>query len=166
MEFPQEITRLADEIVELLRQRGQTLTTAESCTGGLIAGAITAIAGSSDIFYGGFVTYANEAKVGMVGVQAATLDRYGAVSEETVREMAEGARRAAGTDWSISVSGIAGPGGGTKLKPVGLVHFGLSRQTGTTHRRVEFGNAGRALVRQKAVGTALSMVLAALQDAA
>lgn len=166
MEFPQEITRLADEIVELLRQRGQSLATAESCTGGLIAGAITAIPGSSQMFFGGYVTYANEAKVRMLGVGTATLDRHGAVSEQTVREMAEGARTAAGTDWAISVSGVAGPGGGSQEKPVGLVYFGLARAEGTTHRRVEFGDVGRSRVRQKAVGTALSMVLAALQDGA
>lgn len=163
MEFPEQIQDLASEIVATLARRGETLGTAESCTGGLIAAAITDIPGSSTAFFGGFVTYANEAKVNLIGVSAATLDRHGAVSKETVREMAEGARMAAQTDWAIAVTGIAGPGGGTIHKPVGLVYFGLSGLAGTTHRRVEFGDIGREVVREKAVGTALSMVLAGLQ---
>lgn len=165
MDYPEPIRELAGEIVAALGRRGETLGTAESCTGGLIAGAITDIAGSSKAFFGGFVTYANEAKVNLIGVSATTLDRHGAVSKETVREMAEGARHAAATDWAIAVTGIAGPGGGSPEKPVGLVYFGLSGPAGTTHRRVEFGNIGRAMVREKAVGTALSMVLAGLQAA-
>jgi nicotinamide-nucleotide amidase len=116
-EIDTAVARLAD----LLRARGERLAAAESCTGGLIAGACTSIAGSSDWFERGFVTYSNEAKVEMLGVEATLIAQHGAVSEEVVRAMAQGALQRSRATWSIAVSGVAGPGGGTATKPVGLV---------------------------------------------
>ncbi|HIT68410.1 MAG TPA: competence/damage-inducible protein A [Candidatus Aphodomonas merdavium] len=117
-------------LVCALRQSGKTLSTAESCTGGMISSRIVNVTGASDVFLQGFVTYANEAKVRALGVREETLAAYGAVSRETALEMAEGARRAAGTDFAVSVTGVAGPGGGTPEKPVGLVWLGLASQAG------------------------------------
>jgi nicotinamide-nucleotide amidase len=114
------------EIGRLLAERAWTLATAESCTGGLVSHRITNFPGSSDYFMGGFVTYSNEAKEKFLGVQSQTLEAHGAVSEETAREMARGARRQMGVDVAVSITGIAGPGGGTADKPVGLVYIGLS----------------------------------------
>ena len=113
-----------EELVRLLAKKQMTITTAESCTGGLIAGTIVNVAGASDVLNEGYVTYSNEAKQRLVHVKAETLERFGAVSEETAREMAAGAAKAAGSDVAISATGIAGPGGGTKEKPVGLVYIG------------------------------------------
>ncbi len=116
---------LERQVGALLRQRGSKLATAESCTGGLLADRLTDVPGSSDYFLGGIVAYAYEAKVAMLEVSWATLQRYGAVSSETVLEMARGARKALGAELAISVSGIAGPGGGLPNKPVGTTWFGL-----------------------------------------
>lgn len=113
--------QLPDQLVHLLKENNQTITTVESCTGGLIASKITSVAGSSAVFGAGFVTYSNEMKTAMVGVKTKTLNQYGAVSEDVVIEMAQGALEKSGSDWAIAVSGIAGPGGGTNDKPVGTV---------------------------------------------
>jgi PncC family amidohydrolase len=120
---------------QLLREKGLTLATAESCTGGLVADRITNVPGSSDYFRGGIVAYAYEAKVGLLGVSWNTLRTFGAVSEETVIEMARGARVALGADIAISISGIAGPGGGLPDKPVGTTWFGLSTTEGDWARK-------------------------------
>ncbi len=128
---------LAAVVGGLLRGRGQTLTTAESCTGGLVSQLITAEAGSSDVFRRGFVTYANEAKQEMLGVPEPLLVEHGAVSEPVARAMAEGARRTAGADWGVALTGIAGPGGGTPDKPVGLVFAGVAGPQGTRVRRLQ-----------------------------
>ncbi len=117
--------RLETRVGDLLKARGQTITTAESCTGGLILHRLTNIAGSSAYVLGGIVAYSNEAKVKFLGVQEETLMRHGAVSEPTAREMARGVRALFGTDFALSVTGIAGPGGGTPEKPVGLTYIGL-----------------------------------------
>lgn len=122
-------------IGDLLREKRQTLAVAESCTGGLICSRLTRIPGSSAYFMGGMVTYSNEQKVKALGVSAATLARHGAVSEETAREMAAGVRRAVGTDYGLSVTGIAGPEGGTPEKPVGLVYIGLATKNQVEARR-------------------------------
>jgi nicotinamide-nucleotide amidase len=114
-------TLLAQRVLDLLRERGQTLTTAESCTGGLIASMLTRIPGSSDAFHAGFVTYANHVKQSVLGVDAEVLDTQGAVSEPVVRQMALGAIERAGADYAVAVSGIAGPDGGSEEKPVGTV---------------------------------------------
>ncbi len=166
--FDDKTIGLATIVVNWLRDTKQTIITAESCTGGLIVGALTAIPGSSDVVYGGYVTYANEAKTAMVGVEATMIAQYGAVSEQVVRAMAEGALAAGKADVSIAVSGIAGPGGGTREKPVGLVHFacGLKDQKSfsglvekTMHREEKFGEIGRDAIRKNTVDRALQMVL-------
>ena len=129
---------LEAQIGTLLRQNGLKLATAESCTGGLIGHRITDIPGSSDYFIGGVVAYANQAKVALLGVSWDTLNKYGAVSRETVLEMAAGARRTLGADIAVSVSGIAGPGGGLPDKPVGSVWVGLNASDGEWARTFRF----------------------------
>ena len=150
---------LAAEVVRRLVARGDMLVTAESCTGGLVAAALTDIAGSSEAIYGGFVTYDNRAKRDLLGVTAAMLESHGAVSDVVARAMAEGARRAAGVGLAVAVTGIAGPGGGSARKPVGLVYFACATAAGTTtaiERR--FGDIGRRQVREKSVDAALELV--------
>jgi len=160
MEFDKDITLLADNLLEAARQRGLLIATAESCTGGLLSAALTSIAGSSDVIDRAFVTYTNEAKQQMLGVNAKSLDRYGAVSEVVVKEMAYGALANSMADLSLSISGIAGPSGGTKDKPVGTVYFGVS-QLGETPRaeKRSFGDLGRNEIRRQAVLVALSLML-------
>lgn len=152
---------LAKKVNDRLNIAGHVAVTAESCTGGLIAAALTSVSGSSAILYGGFVTYANQAKSEMIGVPAELIAGHGAVSEPVARAMAEGARRTAGVDVSIAVTGIAGPGGGSEEKPIGLVHFGLTTRTRTVHRVKHFGDLGRDGIRQSAVRIALEMILEA-----
>ena len=153
----------AEALLVLARRRGAKIATAESCTGGLIAGAITDVAGSSDIFDRGFVTYSNVAKSDMLGVPAARLRQFGAVSEEVARDMAEGALARSAADLAVSVTGIAGPGG-SGYKPEGRVCFGLAARTAATlTETVDFGPLGRAEVRRAAVEHALAMVQRALR---
>ncbi|MHA6324204.1 CinA family protein [Roseivivax sp. CAU 1753] len=152
---------LAERLLDLAVAKGATVTTAESCTGGMIAAAITDIAGSSDIFGRGFVTYSNAAKSEMLGVRTTTLEAHGAVSEPVAAEMAEGARRAANADLAIAVTGIAGPGG-SEHKPEGRVCFALATATGTQTETVEFGAQGRARVRAASRDHALGLMIAAL----
>lgn len=153
----------AEALLQALRQRGLKLATAESCTGGLIAGLLTEIAGSSDVVERGFVVYSNEAKMDLLGVPAHVIERHGAVSEACARAMAEGALENSKADIAISVTGVAGPGGGSPEKPVGLVHFGCAARHGpTTHRRFVFEKANRAEVRLRAVMEALDLVRAQL----
>ena len=129
-----EIVELAAELGRRLAARRAFVTAAESCTGGLVAGAITAIPGSSGWFQRGFVTYSNEAKTEMLGVPAETLARHGAVSEETARSMAEGALRTSRADYAVAITGVAGPDGGTAAKPVGMVCFGWAARDGRDDR--------------------------------
>ncbi|WP_102223317.1 CinA family protein [Acidimangrovimonas sediminis] len=153
----------ADRLLAAARARGALLATAESCTAGLIAGAITEVAGSSDIFDRGFVTYSNVAKRDMLGVKAATLEAHGAVSEEVAREMAEGALARSGATLAVAVTGIAGPGG-SEHKPEGRVCFGLAADgLPTQTETVEFGAIGRSQVRAATVDHALDLLIAALQ---
>lgn len=149
----------AASLVELAKAGGLTLATAESCTGGLIAAALTEIPGSSAVFGYGFVTYANEAKTAMLGVALATIEAEGAVSEAVARAMAEGALRHAGADRAIAVTGIAGPDGGSPEKPVGTVWFGLARRGGAivAERRVLPGD--RAAIRAATVDHALDLLI-------
>ncbi len=127
----------------LLKETGLTLSLAESCTGGLIANMLTNVAGSSEYFYGGVVAYSNSAKVKYLGVDESTLKTFGAVSSETAREMADGMRKSSGTDIALAVTGIAGPDGGSPLKPVGLVYIAISGQNETVCRDYIFkGNRG------------------------
>lgn len=147
-------------LLDAARAKGVMIATAESCTGGLIAGAITDVAGSSAIFDRGFVTYTNAAKEQMLGVQATTLATHGAVSEAVAREMAEGALARSDAALAVAVTGIAGPGGGTQVKPEGRVCFGLARQGMPTRlETVDFGPLGRAEVRAATVAHALTMLL-------
>lgn len=150
-----EILRLSAQVGLRLAALKAKVTCAESCTGGWLAKSITDIAGSSGWFDYGFVTYSNQAKQRLIGVSEETLERYGAVSAETVREMARGALLAAGADFSLSVSGIAGPGGGTEDKPVGTVWFGLSDKTGALVAREARFDGDRNAVRLQAVRFAL-----------
>src|SRR5690606_14530617 len=129
-----------------------------------IAGALTSVAGSSDAFYGGFVTYANQAKMAMIDVSEKTLAEYGAVSEQTAREMAEGARKVSGVDFAIAVTGIAGPGGGSAEKPVGLVYLACAGASGTTCRKELYGDLGRDGIREATIVTALKLVLENLKN--
>ena len=149
-------------ILQAARAQGLKIATAESCTGGMVAAALTDIAGSSDVFDRGFVTYSNEAKVQMLGVSPATLTAFGAVSEQTALEMATGALRAANADLSIAVTGIAGPGG-SDHKPEGRVCFATARRHQPTHvETVEFGPLGRARVRAAARDHALALLAKAM----
>lgn len=158
--FPGDIIALSTGIIEEFTARGLTVATAESCTGGLIAGALTDIAGSSAVVDRGFVTYSNTAKHVMIGVSEETLGRFGAVSKETALEMVEGALKAAGTSLAVAVTGIAGPGGGSPEKPVGLVHLAAASKTGKRiHREMRYGDLGRTAIRLATVRTALEMLL-------
>ncbi len=161
MSFDAEILRQATAVLERARARGWRIATAESCTGGLIAGALTEIPGSSDVVDCGFVTYSNAAKSAMLGVPEAVLAAHGAVSAEVVRAMAAGARARAGVDMAVSVSGVAGPGGGSADKPVGTVWFGLATPAGVQASRQLFPG-DRAAVRRATVAQALALLEAAV----
>lgn len=150
---------LAEQLGASLKAQGMMLATAESCTGGGIAQAITDIAGSSAWFERGFVTYANAAKVEMLGVRQATLDAYGAVSEATVREMAAGALQHSHSDLSLAVSGVAGPGGGSQEKPVGTVWFAWALRGGEVRARRYLLDGDRASIRRQSVQIALQGAL-------
>lgn len=156
--FRAETLSLAQSVIEACRARRWRVATAESCTGGLVAAALTAIAGSSDVVERGFVTYSNEAKSELLGIPSELIAAHGAVSAETAAAMALGAVARAPVDLAISVIGIAGPGGATATKPVGLVLYGLARRGGTcrTERRVFSGD--RASVRQAALEVALELL--------
>src|SRR6202050_3167187 len=150
---------LARSLLDLCRSRKLTIATAESCTGGLVAGALTDIPGSSDVIDRGFVTYSNDAKRTMLGVKITTLATFGAVSKETATAMAVGALEKAGVDLAVSITGIAGPGGATPGKPVGLVHLAVAARDGRIlHRECRFGAIGRSAVRQRSVVEALRML--------
>ena len=155
-------TVLAEEVVKMLKAAKMTVTTVESCTGGLLSGTLVDVAGVSDVFNQAFVTYANEAKHSLVGVNQETLDSYGAVSEETAREMAEGGAKAAKADACLSVTGIAGPGGGTAEKPVGLVYIGCHVNGSTVVERNIFSGTRRE-VREQSVLAALKLLKKQLQ---
>jgi len=158
--------RVTDEAARLLddlRACRLKVATVESCTGGLIAGALTEIAGSSDVVDRGFVTYSNEAKNELVGVPMALIDTHGAVSEPVARAMAEGGLERSRADITVSVTGVAGPGGGSAEKPVGLVHFGCAaRGTETLHQRHEFADRGRGFIREETVLQAFRMIREAM----
>jgi nicotinamide-nucleotide amidase len=155
--------RKTRHLLTLARDQGVKIATAESCTGGLLAGAITTVPGSSDIFDRGFVTYSNGAKVELLGVEPAVLSQFGAVSEEVAHEMASGALIHSAAHLTVSVTGLAGPGG-SNHKPEGRVCFGLAYQGHpTVTETVEFGPLGRSNVRRAAVHHALDLLIAALE---
>jgi nicotinamide-nucleotide amidase len=157
--FALDITEAARTLLEACHKRGLKIATAESCTGGLIAGALTAIPGSSDVVERGFVTYSNEAKTEMLGVPADLIARKGAVSMEVAMAMAEGALKHAPADIVVAVTGIAGPGGGSDTKPVGLVHIAAARRGGARlHEECRFGDIGRDEVREATARTSLELM--------
>jgi nicotinamide-nucleotide amidase len=149
----------AKRLLDFYRARGMRVAAAESCTGGLVAAALTAVPGSSDVFECSFVTYSNGAKQELLGVPAATLRRYGAVSAETASAMARGALQRSGADCAVSITGIAGPSGGSKEKPIGLVYFATATRNGKSvaSRRL-FGNIGRQRVRELSALEALALL--------
>jgi nicotinamide-nucleotide amidase len=158
--FPADILALSEKIIREFSAAGLMVSTAESCTGGLIASALTEISGSSAVVDRGFVTYTNTAKMEMLGVQEETLARFGAVSEETARQMVHGALFRSRAAVAVAVTGIAGPGGGSPEKPVGLVHLAAkSRRGELIHRKMLYGDIGRDKVRLATVATALEMLL-------
>jgi nicotinamide-nucleotide amidase len=149
----------ATSVLQRARSNGLKIATAESCTGGLVAAALTEIAGSSDVVDRGFVTYSNDAKHVMLGVPTTTLQRHGAVSAETAAAMAKGALQHSLADIAVAITGIAGPGGGSKQKPIGLVHFAAASRNGSRVARVKrYGNIGRGRVRQRSVAEALRLL--------
>lgn len=156
-----ELTAQAARLIDLCRRKKLLLATAESCTGGLIAAVITSVPGSSDVFDSGFVTYSNAAKTAMIGVPAELIVQVGAVSEAVARAMASGALRHSKASIAIAVTGVAGPGGGSMLKPVGLVHCAAARTAGNTlHQELRMGDIGRDAVRKQTVSYALQMAYA------
>ncbi len=160
MTFSPELLAKAEALHAACRAAGLKIAVAESCTGGLLAGLLTELAGSSDSFDRGFVTYSNQAKHELLGVPNDMLADYGAVSEPVARAMAEGALNVARVDLTVSITGVAGPGGGSPMKPVGHVHFGAARRgKPTLHEVRSFGDLSRAEIRLKAVDAAMDMLL-------
>jgi nicotinamide-nucleotide amidase len=157
--FPEDLVDDARKLLERLRAQQKMLVTAESCTGGLIAGLFTEIAGSSDVIERGYVTYSNAAKMSCLGVSGDLLAKHGAVSAEVARAMAQGALANSQADVAVSVTGVAGPGGGSAEKPVGLVHFGAAIKGGqVVHLERRFGDIGRGPIRLASVKAALSLI--------
>lgn len=149
----------AEMVLADLRQRGLKIVTAESCTGGLIAGVLTECAGSSDVVERGFVTYSNEAKVAMLGVPRRLIETVGVISREVAEAMATGALAQSLADVSVAVTGVAGPGGGSAAKPVGLVHIAAARRGGSVlHEEYRFGSVSRSDIREQSVRSALALV--------
>ena len=155
----------AKRLLDLCRRRGLHVATAESCTGGMVAAALTDIAGSSDVVECGFITYSNAAKEAMLGVPAATLKQYGAVSAETAAAMAAGALGSSQADLTVAITGVAGPGGGSRQKPVGLVHFAAASRDGRRLARSRrYGKIGRRRVRERSVAEALALLQALAEE--
>jgi nicotinamide-nucleotide amidase len=155
----EELGNRATALLDLCKSKHLMVVTAESCTGGLVAAALTNIEGSSAVIDRGFVTYTNDAKQQMIGVPEATIEQHGAVSRETAEAMARGALAHAAADLAVSVTGIAGPSGGTPSKPVGLVHFAAASRSGRLiHQERKFGDVGRTEVRRKSVLQAMAML--------
>jgi nicotinamide-nucleotide amidase len=156
---------LASVVLDQLRRRGQTLAVAESCTGGGLGAALAAVPGASDVLLGGVIAYANSVKEGLLGVPAALLEAHGAVSDPVAHAMAEGARRATGADWALAITGVAGPGGGSPEKPVGLVHIAVAGPAGCSSEGVRFGaSRGRSWIQTLAAGEALNRLRLALLE--
>ena len=163
--FGMDEASLASVLLEQLRSRGQTLAVAESCTGGGLGAALAAVPGASDVLLGGVIAYANSVKQGLLGVPAALLEAHGAVSDPVARAMAEGARRATGADWALAITGVAGPGGGSAEKPVGLVHIAVAGPAGCSSEGVRFGaSRGRSWIQTLAAGEALNRLRLALLE--
>jgi len=156
--FSADLLVRAERLLAGARAKGLKIATAESCTGGLVAGLLTEIAGSSDVFERGFVSYSNQAKQQLLGVPADLLARHGAVSAEVARAMAQGALEHSQAELAVAITGIAGPGGGSPDKPVGLVHIAAARGDKLVHRECRFGDIGRSQVRLASIETAIGML--------
>jgi len=157
--FPDRLRNLALLILDDAEQARLKIATAESCTGGLVAALFTDIPGSSTVFERGFVTYSNKAKEEMLGVPGDVLADYGAVSEPVARMMAEGAMQNSRANIAVGITGVAGPGGGTKMKPVGLVHVACARENrAVVHEMLQLGDIGRSAIRMEALETALKLI--------
>jgi nicotinamide-nucleotide amidase len=162
--LPSALVGAAADLLNALRERGLRLAAAESCTGGLLTAVLTEVAGSSDVLDRGFVTYSNDAKTRMLGVAAALIAREGAVSEAVARAMAEGALAHSDADIAVAITGVAGPGGGSEAKPVGLVHLAAAgKGTGVVHQECRFGDIGRDQVRMRSVDAALALLRTLLE---
>jgi len=158
--FPNPVMRLAKTLLKQATEAKLAIAFAESCTGGLIAAAVTELDGASAVVDRGFVVYSNRAKTEMLGVPPELIGQYGAVSEEVARAMAQGALKHSGAQLSVSCTGIAGPTGGTPTKPIGLVHFAAAREGQTTlHQECRFGDIGRSEIRMRSVEAALKLLL-------
>lgn len=158
-----KLHELAGQVIENLTAGGKTVFTAESCTGGLVSAALTHIPDSSKVFLGGVVAYANDIKTRLLGVSASLIAERGAVSEEVAGQMAEGARIASGADFGVAVTGIAGPGGGSASKPVGLVYIAVSCASGTKSMELHL-SGGREEIRFSAASAAIELLLSVFQD--
>lgn len=163
--FAAELLADAEALIQHCRARDLKIATAESCTGGLVAALLTSVSGSSDVFERGFVTYSNRAKLECLGLEASMLDQFGAVSTETAKAMAAGVLARAPVEIALSVTGIAGPGGGSLAKPVGLVYFGCATHDAITVVEKRFGDIGRAGVRSAAVAVGLDLLRKAAESA-
>jgi len=162
--FPSDLVDEARQLLDTMRERGLMLVTAESCTGGLISALLTEIPGSSDVVERGFVTYSNAAKASCLGIDPQVIEANGAVSEVVARAMAAGALAKSEADIAVAVTGVAGPGGGSAEKPVGLVHFAAARRgQPLLHLERRFGDLGRTTIRLASVRTALDLVKAAIK---
>ena len=158
------VNALAETLVTLAREKNVTFGTAESCTGGLISAAVTGVSGASAVFYGGIVSYDNSVKAGLLGVREETLASVGAVSPKTAIEMSTGAIKALSVDFAVSVTGIAGPGGGTPTKPVGLVYISTASKNGAITVKENLFKGDREEVRRQTVETALTMLISAIEQ--
>ena len=157
-----DLALLADQLCSSLRLRSETLSAAESCTGGWLARVVTSVSGASDVFWGGVVTYADEAKTELAGVPPALIHNHGAVSAEVAEALAEGIRSRSGTDWAVSITGIAGPTGGSPEKPVGTVWIAIAGPSGTTTRLI-MATGSRDEIRAQAVAGALDLLLVGME---
>ena len=165
--FPPHLIEMSASLLDRLRAANLKLVTAESCTGGLVVGVLTEIAGSSDVVERGFVTYSNAAKMELLGVPEVMLAEHGAVSEPVARAMAQGALAHSHADVAVSITGIAGPGGGSAAKPVGLVHIAAAKRGGPVlHQECRFGDIGRGPIRLASVEVALQLVARAAEGSA
>lgn len=158
MSFAPELLQQAEDLLGTARAKGLKITAAESCTGGLVSALLTEIAGSSDVFERGFVTYSNDAKMELLGVPEALLKEQGAVSAPVARAMAEGALRKSRAQRAVAITGIAGPGGGSAAKPVGLVYIAATNGSDTQVQEHRFGDIGRSEVRSATVAAALRLL--------
>ena len=163
MENVMEKMSLEEQVVKLLKEKNLKVSTTESCTGGFLAGTIVNVSGASSVFDEGYITYSNEAKQKILGVKAETLEQYGAVSEETAREMAQGCAKKAEVDIAVGITGIAGPTGGTEEKPVGLVYMGCYYKNEAKVKKFIF-SGDRLQVRQQSVEEALKFILERLEE--